>query len=181
MGRLALGRRCGLRGSFGFLRHHLRAQLGVGRQHTVVRAAGVRSLRETKLRGHQTDQVQPGARQGRPAVAPSVTHAASRCMNSSGDTLAGRALAELVPFGWHKQSTGLFVFRLSTKCVVPSRQGILSLSTTCQAALVCTRSSALSRGRGGAAQLPQRLAIIGAAAHGGLLRCCPGCRRTAIA
>jgi len=33
----------------------------------------------------------------------------------------------------------------------------------------------------GAAQLLQRLAIIGAAAHGGMLRCCPGYRRTAFA
>jgi len=47
------------------------------------------------------------------------TSAASRCMNSSGDI---------------------------TKCVVPSRQGVLSLSTTCPAALVCTRSLA-SAGR----------------------------------
>ena len=29
-----------------------------------------------------------------------------------------------------------------TRCVVPSRQGVLSLSTTCPAALVCTRSLA---------------------------------------
>ena len=43
------------------------------------------------------------------------TSAASRCMNSSGDI---------------------------TRCVVPSRQGVLSLSTTCSAALVCTRSLA---------------------------------------
>jgi len=63
-------------------------------------------------------------------------------MNSSGDNLAGRALAELGPFGWNKQSTGLFVSRLSTRCVVPSRQAVLSLSTTCPAALVCTRSLA---------------------------------------
>jgi len=48
-------------------------------------------------------------------------------MNSSGDKLAGRALAELGPFEWHKQSTGLFVSRLSTKCVVPSRQGVPEL------------------------------------------------------
>jgi len=34
-GRLALGGRCGLRGRLGLLRHHQRAQLGVGRQHTV--------------------------------------------------------------------------------------------------------------------------------------------------
>jgi len=70
------------------------------------------------------------------------TRAARRCMNSSGDNLAGRALAELGPFGWHKQSTGLSVPRLSTRWVVPSRQGVLSLSTTCPAALVCTRSFA---------------------------------------
>jgi hypothetical protein len=43
------------------------------------------------------------------------TRAASRCMNSSG---------------------------LITRCVVPSRQGVLSFSTTCPAALVCNRSSA---------------------------------------
>ncbi len=42
------------------------------------------------------------------------TNAASRCMNSSG---------------------------LITRCVVPSRQGILSFSSTCPAALSCTRSS----------------------------------------
>ena len=46
--------------------------------------------------------------------------AARRCMNSSGDI---------------------------TKCVVPSRHGVLSLSTTCPAALVCTRSSVLSGAR----------------------------------
>ena len=43
------------------------------------------------------------------------TSAASRCMNSSGDM---------------------------TRCVVPSRQAVLSLGTTCPAALVCTRSLA---------------------------------------
>ena len=43
------------------------------------------------------------------------TSAASRCMNSSGDI---------------------------TRCVVPSRQGVFNLSTTCPAALVCTRSLA---------------------------------------
>ena len=58
--RLALGWHCSLRGWFGFLRHHQRPQFGVGRQDAVVRAAGVRSLREAKLRGHQTNQVQPG-------------------------------------------------------------------------------------------------------------------------
>ena len=47
------------------------------------------------------------------------TSAASRCLNSSGDI---------------------------TRCVVPSRHGVLSLSTTCPAALVCTRSLA-SAGR----------------------------------
>ena len=47
------------------------------------------------------------------------TNAASRCMNSRGDII---------------------------RCVVPSRQGVLSLSTTCPAALVCTRSLA-SAGR----------------------------------
>ena len=72
-GRFALGRRSGLRGWFEFLRHdlrhhmrhHMRAQLGVGRENAVVRAAGVRSLREAKLRGHQTDQVQPRPRHQR--------------------------------------------------------------------------------------------------------------------
>ena len=34
---------------------------GVGCENAVVRAAGVRSLREAKLPGHQTDQVQSGA------------------------------------------------------------------------------------------------------------------------
>ena len=43
------------------------------------------------------------------------TSAASRCMNSSGNI---------------------------TRCVAPSRQAVLSLSTTCPAALVCTRSLA---------------------------------------
>ena len=43
------------------------------------------------------------------------TRAASRCLNSSGGI---------------------------TRCAVPSRQGVLSLSTTCPAALVCTRSLA---------------------------------------
>jgi len=102
-------------------------------------------------------------------------------MNSSGGSLAGAAIAEIGPFGWHKQSTGLFVSRLSTRCVVPSRQGVLSLSTTCPAVLVCTRSSVLSGARDAAAQLLQRLAIIGAAAHCDMLRCCPGYRRRAIA
>ena len=89
-------------------------------------------------------------------------------MNSSRDNLAGRTLAELGPFGWHKQSTGLFASRLSTRCVVPSRQGVLSLSTTCPAVLVCTRSSVLGRARDGAAQLLKRLAVVGSAAHGGV-------------
>ena len=42
------------------------------------------------------------------------TSAASRCMNSSG---------------------------LKTRCVVPSRHGVFSFSSTCPAALTCTRSS----------------------------------------
>ena len=42
-GRLALGRRYGLSGGLGLLRHHQRAQLGVGGQHAV-----------------EADQVQPG-------------------------------------------------------------------------------------------------------------------------
>ena len=50
---------------------------------------------------------------------PSVARAASRCMNSSG---------------------------LITRCVVPSRHGVLSLSSTWPAALSCTLSSA-SAGR----------------------------------
>ena len=79
------------------------------------------------------------------------TRAASRCMNTSGDNLAGRALAELGPFGWLKQSIGLFVSRVSTRCVVPSRQGVLSLSTTCPAALVCTLPSCDLRRAAGAA------------------------------
>jgi len=54
-GRLVLGRRYDLHGWFAFLRHHLRSQLGVGCQYAVVRAAGVRSLREAKLRGHHTN------------------------------------------------------------------------------------------------------------------------------
>jgi len=33
-----------------------------------------------------------------------------------------------------------------TKCVMPSRQGVLSFNTTCSAAFVCTRSLA-SAGR----------------------------------
>ena len=54
--RLTFGWRCGLRGLFGFLRHHQRAQLCAGCENAVVRAAGVRSLRKAKLRGHQTNQ-----------------------------------------------------------------------------------------------------------------------------
>ena len=55
-----------------------------------------------------------------------------------------------------------------TRCVVPSRQGVLSFSTTCPAALHCTRSSA-SAGRGdGAAQLVQQLAVVASAAYGGV-------------
>ena len=82
------------------------------------------------------------------------TSAASRCMNSSGHI---------------------------TKCVVPSRQGVSSLSTTCPAALVCTRSSVLGRARAAAAQLLRRLAVVGSAVHGGVLLCCRRCRRRAIA
>ena len=58
-------------------------------------------------------------------------------MNSSGDSLADRALAELGPFGWRKQSTGLFASRLSTRCVVPTRLGVFSFTSTCPAALSC--------------------------------------------
>jgi hypothetical protein len=44
-------------------------------------------------------------------------------MNSSQFGFAGRALAELGPFGRRNQSTGLFASRLSTKCAVLSRHG----------------------------------------------------------
>ena len=69
------------------------------------------------------------------------TSAASRCMNSSGDI---------------------------TRWVVPSRQGVLSSSTTCPAALVCMRLVGQSPVRDVAAQLLQRLAVFGAAARGGV-------------
>jgi hypothetical protein len=53
-------------GRRGLLRHHQHPQMGVGREHAMVRAAGVRSLREAKCCGHQTDQVQSRAwHQGR--------------------------------------------------------------------------------------------------------------------
>lgn len=68
------------------------------------------------------------------------TRAASRCMSSIGLNLAGRALAELGPFGWRKRSTGLFASRLSTRCMAPSRHGVLSFNSTCPAALSCTGS-----------------------------------------
>ena len=55
-----------------------------------------------------------------------------------------------------------------TMCVVPSRQAVLSLSTTCPAALHCTRSSVLRWARDVAAQLLECLAVIGAAAHCGV-------------
>ena len=55
-----------------------------------------------------------------------------------------------------------------TRCVVSSCQGVFNFSTTCPAALHCTRSSVLRRAGDGAAQLLQRLALVGAAAHGGV-------------
>jgi hypothetical protein len=66
------------------------------------------------------------------------TSGASRCMNSSGDI---------------------------TMCVVPSRQGPFSLSTTWPGALHCTRSSVLRRARDVAAQLLQPPVLVDAAAH----------------
>ena len=72
----------GLRERIRLLRHHQRAQLGVGRQDAVVRVADTKRIRCSLGLG---------------------TSAASRCMNSSGEV---------------------------TRCVVPSRQGVLSLSTT---------------------------------------------------
>lgn len=66
-------------------------------------------------------------------------HQRSRCMNSSGDM---------------------------TRCVVPSRQAVLSLSTTCPAALVCTRSL-VSAGRVMVRHSCwQRLPVVSVAAHG---------------
>ena len=67
---------------------------------------------------HQRGQLRVGRQHPMEAVRCSRgrgTGAARRCMNSSGDI---------------------------TMCVVPSRQGVLSLSTTCPAALHCTRSLA---------------------------------------
>ena len=49
-----------------------------------------------------------------------------------------------------------------------SRQAVLSLSTTCPARLICTRSSVLRRARDVAAQLLEPLALAGIAAHGGV-------------
>ena len=69
------------------------------------------------------------------------TSAASRCINSSGG----------VPW-----------------CVVPSRQGVLSFRTTWPAALHCARSSVLRWAGDVAAQLFQRLAVVGATAHRGV-------------
>ncbi len=98
--RLALGGWRGVRGRLGLLRHHQRAQLGVGGQQPARRGSGSGAVAA----------VAP-ATEGRSSIA----RAASRCMNSSGDI---------------------------TRCVVPSRHGVLSFSTTCPAALVCTRSLA---------------------------------------
>lgn len=53
----------------------------------------------------------------------------------------------------------------STRWVVPSRLGVFRFSTTCPAALVCTRSLA-SAGLGDvAAKLFQRRAVVGATPH----------------
>jgi hypothetical protein len=62
---------------------------------------------------------------------PCGTSAASRCMNSSGLNLAGHALAGLGPFV--RRTTVRRDCRasgLSTRCVVPSRHRVLSLSCT---------------------------------------------------
>gem|GEM_PF-4336838 len=97
--RLALGGRCSLRGCFGFLRHHLRAQLGVGHQRS-------QALYEVQRRHHQV----------RGAIAPS-----------------GLELE-------HDLSGGVGLHALVGQSGTPD----------------------------GAAQLLKRLAIIGAAAHGGV-------------
>ena len=120
------------------LRHHQRAQLGVGGQHAVEADEVQPPSPDTNspvdclclARGRATGPTRPARGRG--------TSAASRCMHSSGDI---------------------------TRCVVPSRQGVLSFSTTCPASLHCTRSSVLRRAGDGAAQLLQRLAVIGTAAH----------------
>ena len=101
-GRLALGRRYGLSGGLGLLRHHQRAQLGVGGQHAV-----------------EADQVQPGPghqrrqplhelqrapHQVRGAVAPGVL---SFSTTWPAALVCTRSLANAEP--GHKQSSGLFV------------------------------------------------------------------------
>ena len=54
------------------------------------------------------------------------------------------------------------------KCAVPSRQAVLSFSTTCPSALVSTRPLTKCRTGDVAAQLLQRLPVVGAAAHSGM-------------
>ena len=64
--------------------------------------------------GHPTDQIDSREAVNGGGSGGCHTEAASRCMNSSGDII---------------------------RCVVPSRQGVLSFSSTCPAALSCNRSS----------------------------------------
>ena len=113
-------------------------------RNAVVRAAKVRSLREAKLRGHQTNQVQSGAWHQR----SQPLHELQRRHHEVRDAVSPRGL-ELE----HHLTRGVGLHALV--------------------------------GQGGArdvaAQLLQRLAVVGAAAHGCVLRCCRRCRRTAAA
>ena len=82
------------------------------------------------------------------------TSAASRCMNSSGDRRGVRGA--IAPSGLeleHDLSGGVGLHALVGQ----------------------------SAARDGAAQLLQRLAVVGSAAHGGVLLCCRRCRRKASA
>ena len=81
------------------------------------------------------------------------TSAASRCVNSSGDM---------------------------TRCVVPSRQAVLSLSTTWPGGVGLHAFVGQRRAGDVAAQLFQRLAVVGAAAHRSV-QAETLCRRTASA
>ena len=127
--RLALGGWRGLRGRLSLLRHHQRTQLGIRCQNTMVRAAGVRSLRETKLRGHQANEVQP--RPGHQRSQP--LHELQRRRPLVGGAVAPRGLE--LQHDW-PGSVGLYAF------VGQSRAGDV------------------------AAQLLERLAVVGRAAHG---------------
>jgi hypothetical protein len=142
--RLARGGWRGLCGRLGLLRHHQRAQLGIGRRQAVVREAGVCAMRRAP---HDGLQAAPLAAEGDQLVVAAVT--ATQAQDAVGLARSRRTSALLQP-----NSTGRFRATSSADHVITRhRLGQAGL----EAAKADSGAVTLTQGFGSAANLTDHL------------------------